>query len=87
LTDVAREVSFCGQPPLTDGFNLIIAEGAHGIIKPPGGNNTEVARRRGDILVGSGPRDNFVFETLKASKRPRPAIRTRSSVSSTSCTT
>jgi hypothetical protein len=61
-----------GQPPLTDGFNLIIAEGTHETIKPPGDNNTEVGRGRGDILVGGGPGDNFVFETLKASRPSHP---------------
>ena len=61
-----------GQPPLTNGSNLTVAEGANEIIKPPGGNNTEVARGRGDILVGSGPSDNFVFESLKASLPSHP---------------
>jgi autotransporter-associated beta strand protein len=61
-----------GQPPLTDGFNVIVAEGANETIKPPGGNNTEVARGRGDILVGGGPGDNIVFESLKASPPGHP---------------
>ena len=61
-----------GQPLLTNGSNLIVAEGANEIIKPPGGNNTEVARGRGDILFGSGPGDNFVFESLKASPPGHP---------------
>ena len=60
------------QPPLTDGFNIIIAEGAGETIKPPGGNNTEVARGRGDVLVGAGPSDNFVFESLKVSLPSHP---------------
>ena len=61
-----------GQPPLTNGFNVIVAEGANETIKPPGGNNTEVARGRGDILVDSGPGDSFVFESLKASPPGHP---------------
>jgi hypothetical protein len=60
------------QPPLTDGFNIIIAEGAGETIKPPGSDNTEVVRGRGDILVGSGPSDNFVFESLKVSRPSHP---------------
>ena len=35
-------------------------------------NDREVARGRGDILVGSGPGDSFVFETLKASRPSHP---------------
>jgi hypothetical protein len=61
-----------GQPPLTNGSNLIFAEGAGETINPPGGDNTEVGRGRGDILVASGPGDNFVFETLKASPPSHP---------------
>jgi autotransporter-associated beta strand protein len=61
-----------GQPPLTNGSNLIVAEGANEVIKPPGGNNTEVARGRGDVLVSSDPSDNFVFESLKVSPPSHP---------------
>jgi hypothetical protein len=61
-----------GQPPLTNGSNIIVAEGAKETIRPRGGNNTEVGRGRGDILIGSGPGDNFVFETLKASPPSHP---------------
>jgi hypothetical protein len=61
-----------GQPPLTNGSNIIVAEGAKETIKPQGGDNIEVGRGRGDILVGSGPGDNFVFETPQASPPGHP---------------